>query len=216
MSLKYLREVLSPCSGLGANREEVEKALAQVEKQAQSRDQLICELRFIMAHAAQTMHLASIGKLDEAALAQSRDNLTTSCQVIDAYAHPIRLVSAPAFDAEKVKKALEKEPCNLELNNDKTQTIIENIHTSPQKVVAMAPHQKGSLHTTGLERSFVSVHSRSALEREIEMAEAIIDHEHTAFPDSTFEEGYIAALNLVMNRQGSNVREDYEAIMEKN
>lgn len=66
---------------------------------------------------------------------------------------------------------------------------------------------------TGLERPFVSVHSRSTIEREVEMAEAIIEHKHTAYPDSTFEEGYIAALNLVLNTQGSNVREDFEAIM---
>ena len=69
--------------------------------------------------------------------------------------------------------------------------------------------------TNGLERPFVSVHSRSAIEREVEMAEAIIEHEHTAYPDSSFEEGYIAGLNFVLNRQGSNVREDYEAIMEE-
>ncbi|EJG1084634.1 hypothetical protein C4G53_RS12770 [Vibrio parahaemolyticus] len=68
---------------------------------------------------------------------------------------------------------------------------------------------------TGLERLFVSVHSRSALEREVEMAEALIAETGTAYPDATFEEGYIAALNMVMNRQGSNVREDYEDLMEK-
>ncbi len=67
---------------------------------------------------------------------------------------------------------------------------------------------------TGLERSFVSVHSRSALEREVEMAEALIAGKGTAYPDSTFEEGYIAALNMVLNQQGSNVREEYEDLME--
>ncbi|MBE8578624.1 hypothetical protein [Vibrio sp. OPT18] len=66
---------------------------------------------------------------------------------------------------------------------------------------------------TGLERSFVSVHSRSRLEREIEMAEAIMEHNNTAFPDSTFEEGYIAAINFVLNRYSSSVRDEFEAIM---
>ncbi|EHK0750596.1 hypothetical protein U0N67_003731 [Vibrio parahaemolyticus] len=68
---------------------------------------------------------------------------------------------------------------------------------------------------TGLERSFVSVHSRSAIEREVEMAEALVAEKGTAYPDSTFEEGYIAALNMVLNRQGSNVQEDYKEMMEK-
>ncbi len=68
---------------------------------------------------------------------------------------------------------------------------------------------------TGLERPFVSVHSRSAIEREVEMAESLIEQEGTVFEDATFEEGYIAALNMVLNRQGSNVREEYEVMMEK-
>ena len=46
------------------------------------------------------------------------------------------------------------------------------------------------------------------------MAETIIEHEQTAYPESTFEEGYIAALNLVLNRQSSNIREDYELLMQ--
>lgn len=61
-------------------------------------------------------------------------------------------------------------------------------------------------------RSFVSVHSRTAIENEIEMAEAIIERDGTAFPNDTFEDGYIAALRFVLNQQGSNVREDYELI----
>ncbi|HIF6161000.1 TPA: hypothetical protein ACX3IN_001944 [Vibrio parahaemolyticus] len=68
---------------------------------------------------------------------------------------------------------------------------------------------------TGLERPFVSVHSRSAIEREVEMAESLIEQKGTVFEDATFEEGYIAALNMVLNRQGSNVREEYEVMMEK-
>lgn len=64
-----------------------------------------------------------------------------------------------------------------------------------------------------LSRPFTSVHSKSALEREINMAEALMESDGTAFPDSTFEDGYIAALNFVMNREGSNVREEYESMM---
>ncbi|MDA0126489.1 hypothetical protein OH458_00155 [Vibrio sp. MarTm2] len=66
-----------------------------------------------------------------------------------------------------------------------------------------------------LQRSFTTPRSYRALEREVEMAEALIEHDGTAFPDSTFEEGYIAALNFVMNRQGSNVREEYEDLMDE-
>lgn len=45
------------------------------------------------------------------------------------------------------------------------------------------------------------------------MAEALMESDGTAFPDCTFEDGYIAALNFVMNREGSNVREEYEGMM---
>lgn len=64
-----------------------------------------------------------------------------------------------------------------------------------------------------LQRSFTTPHSYRALEREIEMAETLIEHDGTAFPDSTFEDGYIAALKFVMCHEGSNVREEYEALM---
>jgi hypothetical protein len=64
-----------------------------------------------------------------------------------------------------------------------------------------------------MQRSFISAHSRGDIDREIEMAEALIERDGTAFPDSSFEEGYIAALNYVLNRQGSNVREEYEDLM---
>ncbi|MCU8204420.1 hypothetical protein M2H09_03855 [Vibrio vulnificus] len=66
-----------------------------------------------------------------------------------------------------------------------------------------------------LQRPFISVHSRRQLEREIEMAEALIEVDGTAFPDCTFEEGYIAALRFVMNMEGSNVREEYEGMMDE-
>lgn len=61
-----------------------------------------------------------------------------------------------------------------------------------------------------LQRCFTTPHSYSALEREIEMAEALIESDSTAFPDDTFEDGYIAALKFVQGRLGSNVREEYE------
>ncbi|EQB9058586.1 hypothetical protein ACYVO5_000168 [Vibrio parahaemolyticus] len=61
-----------------------------------------------------------------------------------------------------------------------------------------------------LQRCFTTPHSYIALEREIEMAEALIEHNGTAFPDATFEDGYIAALKFVQGRLGSNVREEYE------
>lgn len=60
---------------------------------------------------------------------------------------------------------------------------------------------------------FLSVHSQTQIERELEMAQTLIEKDGTAFPDDTFEEGYIAALNFVLNRQGSNVREEFEAVM---
>ncbi|MDF4919599.1 hypothetical protein P3607_11145 [Vibrio parahaemolyticus] len=64
-----------------------------------------------------------------------------------------------------------------------------------------------------MQRQFISVHSRRQLEREIEMAETLIEVDGTAFPDCTFEDGYIAALKFVMNIEGSNVREEYEEMM---
>ncbi|MQP53994.1 hypothetical protein ACPSL1_20110 [Vibrio parahaemolyticus] len=69
---------------------------------------------------------------------------------------------------------------------------------------------------TGLERPFVSVHSRSALEREVEMAEALIANGLNPFlEDVTPTEAYIEALKFVMNQQGSSVRADYEDMMEE-
>ncbi|ELY1986544.1 hypothetical protein SL034_001567 [Vibrio harveyi] len=68
-----------------------------------------------------------------------------------------------------------------------------------------------------IHRPFITPHSFSALEREIEMAEALIESDGTAFPESNFEDGYIAALKFVQGYQGSNVSEEYEAMMkEKN
>lgn len=61
-----------------------------------------------------------------------------------------------------------------------------------------------------LQRSFTTPHSYGAIDREIEMAEALIEKDGTSFPDCTFEEGYIAALKFIQGRLGSNVREEYE------
>ncbi|EOX4942114.1 hypothetical protein ACFLJY_000752 [Vibrio alginolyticus] len=61
-----------------------------------------------------------------------------------------------------------------------------------------------------LQRCFTTPHSYSELEREIEMAEALIYNKGTVFPDDTFEEGYIAAIKFVQGCLGSNVREEYE------
>ncbi len=66
-----------------------------------------------------------------------------------------------------------------------------------------------------LQRPFVCVHSMGMIEREIDMAMSLIEHDGTAFPDSTFEDGYIAALNFVLSRHGSNVREEYEDLMDE-
>ncbi len=60
---------------------------------------------------------------------------------------------------------------------------------------------------------FVSGYSKSELEQEVDMAQALIDHDGTVFSDSTFEEGYIAALNFVLGRQASNVAEEYQHLM---
>ncbi len=68
---------------------------------------------------------------------------------------------------------------------------------------------------TGLDQPFVSVHSRSALEREVEMAEALMENGVNPFlEDVTPTEAYIEALKFVMNQQGSSVREDYEDLMD--
>ncbi|MGL5665343.1 MAG: hypothetical protein ACRDD9_04355 [Shewanella sp.] len=59
---------------------------------------------------------------------------------------------------------------------------------------------------------FTAPYSKGELEKEIQMAEAIIDTEHTAYPDSSFEDGYIAALNFVLGKEQSSMREEYEAL----
>lgn len=66
-----------------------------------------------------------------------------------------------------------------------------------------------------LQRPFITPHSFSTLEREVEMAEALIEKDGTAFPDSTFEDGYIAAIKFVLNCQSSNVREEYEDMQDE-
>ncbi|AUR82793.1 coil containing protein [Vibrio phage 1.028.O._10N.286.45.B6] len=66
-----------------------------------------------------------------------------------------------------------------------------------------------------LQRSFTTAHTRRVVDLEIEMAEALIEKDGTAFPDSTFEEGYIAALKFILNQSSSNVREEYEDMMDE-
>ncbi|WP_447077700.1 hypothetical protein [Shewanella algae] len=64
-------------------------------------------------------------------------------------------------------------------------------------------------------RVFISSRSRSEIDAEISMAERLIELEGTAFPDSTFEDGYIAALNYVLGKQDSNVREEFDQVMDE-
>ncbi len=62
---------------------------------------------------------------------------------------------------------------------------------------------------------YTTIHSHKAIEEEIYCAESLIDADGTAFPDSNFEEGYIAALRWVLGREPSNVREEFFAMMEE-
>ncbi|MBV7315476.1 hypothetical protein [Shewanella sp. NIFS-20-20] len=61
-------------------------------------------------------------------------------------------------------------------------------------------------------RLFTTALTRSELEREIAMAEALIEHDGTGFPDSSFEDGYIAAINFVLGNEMSNVEEEYKQL----
>ncbi|HBV77630.1 MULTISPECIES: hypothetical protein [Vibrio] len=54
-----------------------------------------------------------------------------------------------------------------------------------------------------------SKHSYEDIKKEIFFAEVLIEQSGTEFPDSTFEEGYIAALQWILNESGSNVREEF-------
>ncbi|WP_241908414.1 hypothetical protein [Vibrio lentus] len=73
-----------------------------------------------------------------------------------------------------------------------------------------------NMHTANpLQRSFTTAHTRRVIDLEIEMAEALIEKDGTAFPDSTFEEGYISALKFILNQSSSNVREEYEDMMDE-
>jgi hypothetical protein len=47
-------------------------------------------------------------------------------------------------------------------------------------------------------RQFISPHSKTAIEREIENAEAIISAVGTGYPDGTFEDGVNEALRWVL------------------
>ncbi|WP_339376993.1 hypothetical protein [Candidatus Enterovibrio escicola] len=50
-----------------------------------------------------------------------------------------------------------------------------------------------------LQRSFTTAHTRSLIDLEIEMAEALIKKNGIAFPDYIFEKCYIAALKFILN-----------------
>ncbi|WP_345853572.1 hypothetical protein [Shewanella algae] len=67
--------------------------------------------------------------------------------------------------------------------------------------------------TDELKKLFLCALSRREIEHEISMAETMIEIDGSCFPDCTFEDGYIAALNYVLGRQGSNVREEYEQLI---
>ena len=60
---------------------------------------------------------------------------------------------------------------------------------------------------------FTAPYSRGELVKEIEMAEAVIETEGTAYPDSSFEDGYIAALNFVLGNEQSSMREEFDALI---
>ena len=51
--------------------------------------------------------------------------------------------------------------------------------------------------SVNLEQPFVSLRSRSELEREIEIAESIIANQTTVSANRTFEDGYIAAIHFI-------------------
>ncbi|WP_223824374.1 hypothetical protein [Candidatus Enterovibrio escicola] len=50
-----------------------------------------------------------------------------------------------------------------------------------------------------LQRSFTTAHTRSLIDLEIEMAEALIKKNGIAFPDYIFEKCYIVALKFILN-----------------
>ncbi|HHF3237794.1 TPA: hypothetical protein ACPJ2N_004745, partial [Vibrio alginolyticus] len=60
-----------------------------------------------------------------------------------------------------------------------------------------------------LQRCFTTPHSLRAIEREIEMAEEIM--ETKGF--SQHLESYIAAFNFVLGKQSSDIREEYEDML---
>lgn len=60
---------------------------------------------------------------------------------------------------------------------------------------------------------FTAPYSRGELVKEIEMAEAIVRTQDTAYPDYSFEDGYIAALNFVLGNEQSSMREEFDALI---
>jgi hypothetical protein len=82
------------------------------------------------------------------------------------------------------------------------------------KQVIVTVYQKGKHMQNELQRSFTTPHTYGALEREIEMAEALVESQGTAFPDGTLEEGFIAGIKFVLCREGSCIRDAYEEMMD--
>ncbi|MEJ6520616.1 hypothetical protein PQI64_12735 [Shewanella bicestrii] len=60
---------------------------------------------------------------------------------------------------------------------------------------------------------FTAPYSKGELEKDIEMAEEIVRTQDTAYPDYSFEDGYIAALNFVLGNEQSSMREEFDALI---
>lgn len=60
-----------------------------------------------------------------------------------------------------------------------------------------------------------SKHTHEDIKKEIIFAEVLIEQSGTEFPDATFEEGYIAALQWILNEASSNVREEFLSLCEE-
>lgn len=65
--------------------------------------------------------------------------------------------------------------------------------------------------SSALPQRFVCIHSRARLEREIEMAEEIESEKGW----SQHIESYASAIRFVLGQQGSEIREEYEELMEQ-
>ncbi|PSU46667.1 hypothetical protein C9J12_18220 [Photobacterium frigidiphilum] len=63
-------------------------------------------------------------------------------------------------------------------------------------------------------KSFIAVHSISAIENEIFCAEGLLEEVGTAYPYDSFEDGYAAALRWMMGKEPSSVEEEYRSILD--